>query len=395
MQLDFYYDVVCPYAYLASLQVEAVAERAGATLRWRPMLLGGVFRALGAPQVPAETWNPQKRALGELDQEREAARLGVRLRRPEAHPRRTVDAMRLAAVAPEALRPALSKALFHAYWGEGRDVSDPAVVASVARAHGLPDDAARSDAAREALFAATDAAVARGVFGAPSFGVGDRIWWGQDRLHLVEGALGGAMRSPGFAGPAVGGGLELFHDLSSPFSYLGSTQAPALAAALGVTLTWSPILLGALFRDIGTPNVPMLAMSGARQRYVAQDLQDWAAWWGVPFRFPDTFPLRTVTPLRVSALEPGAIAPMYRAAWADNQDIGQPEVLRGVLDAAGLDGAGLIEASASPAAKDALRASTERARALGVHGVPTFRLDDGRLFWGQDRLTRVAEALRG
>ncbi|MCA9710654.1 MAG: DsbA family protein, partial [Myxococcales bacterium] len=140
--IDFYYDVVCPYAYLASVQVEAVARRCGATVRWRPILLGGLLRAVGAPDDPNAALGPAKRALLRRDRARWAALLGVPLHEPAQHPRRTVDAMRLCLAAPEGpVRQAVSRELFEAYWVRGQDVADRAELAAVARRHGLAGDA--------------------------------------------------------------------------------------------------------------------------------------------------------------------------------------------------------------------------------------------------------------
>ena len=101
MTLDFLFDVVCPYAYLASTQVEALARRRGALLRWQPVLLGGLLRATGGPDDPNQTMNAAKRRIMAVDRARTAALLGVPLREPPQHPRRTVDAMRLVLAAPD------------------------------------------------------------------------------------------------------------------------------------------------------------------------------------------------------------------------------------------------------------------------------------------------------
>lgn len=390
MELEFYYDVVCPYAWLASRQVEAVAARRGATVRYRPVLLGGLMQALGVPERPAESWSAQRQVRIAEDLAREATRLGVSPAYPPDHPRRTVNALRLLLSAPEARWPALSQRLFEAYWVEGRDLSHRPTLDALAAELGLDPNAPDQPGLKEALRRRTDEALALGVFGVPSFRVGGRLWWGQDRLHLVEAALGGPARHPGWTPkPTTGQSLGFFHDFASPFSYLASTQIHGVARARGEALRWQPVLLGGLFRDIGTPDVPMAAMSAPRQRWVMQDLFDHAGWWGVPFAFPACFPVRTVLPLRVSLVEPRATAPLYRALWAEGRDIGQAEVVRTVLGEAGLHASAVLDAAEAPEVKAALRANTERAAALGVCGVPTLELPDGALFWGQDRLDRA------
>ena len=244
MTLDFYFDVVCPWAYLASGQVEAVARRCGVEVRWRPILLGGLLRMVGAPDDPNEAMGAAKRRLLARDLERSAARWDVPLRVPDGHPRRTVDAMRLVLAAPDGpVRAAVAKDLFAAYWARGDDVADARVLAEVGRRHGLAAEAFTASSVREGLRTATAEAAAAGAFGVPSFVVGSRLWWGQDRLPLVERALGGRPPRPWNprgerpTDPARRATrLSLFHDFASPFSYLAATQIERIASARGVTV---------------------------------------------------------------------------------------------------------------------------------------------------------------
>jgi 2-hydroxychromene-2-carboxylate isomerase len=380
--------------------VEAIAAEAGAELVWEPVLLGGLLKGLGAPTVPMDEMTPPKAALTRLDYRRQASLLGVELHPPAAHPRRTVDAMRLVADAPAALVPALAKVLFRAYWVEDRDVTDRAVLRSLVAPLGVDADAVWNDPVRkERLRARTDAALAEGVFGVPTFRIGDWLEWGVDRLPRVRAKLGLPRgQDGGFAPPTrrrPGGLVEWFHDFSSPFSYLSTRAVRDVAAEAGAELRDTPILLGALFKDIGGAMVPLFTMSQARQRWYLRDMERWAEERGMPFRFPTQFPLRTVTALRVAIVRPETTDAIYRAAWAEDRDIGQDDVLRGVLTDAGFDGAALLDATRDPAIKDRLRANTEHARESGVCGVPSFLVDRTELFWGQDRLPQVAHALAG
>jgi 2-hydroxychromene-2-carboxylate isomerase len=151
-------------------------------------------------------------------------------------------------------------------------------------------------------------------------------------------------------------------------------------------------LLGALFKAIDTPNVPLFEMSKAKQSYMLRDLNDWAEWWDVDFSFPNTFPIRTVLALRVAIIEPAVTHHLYRAVWVEGHNIGDPETLRTILNTAGFDGEALIERTQDPSVKTALRDNTGRAEEVGACGVPTAALGN-TLFWGQDRLHRMAEAL--
>jgi 2-hydroxychromene-2-carboxylate isomerase len=134
-----------------------------------------------------------KRRHNFLDMKRWAAHFEVPLIMPDAHPMQTVLAMRAILAAGEAGRVAASEALFHAYWVENDDVTDPAVVAETLTRAGLPGVAcverAQSHVMKKELRTRTDEALLRGVFGAPTFFVGEDMFWGQDRLDFVERAL--------------------------------------------------------------------------------------------------------------------------------------------------------------------------------------------------------------
>ena len=394
MHLTFYFDVVCPYAYLASTQVEALAARAGVSLEWKPVLLGGLFKLLDSPARPPDAWPVGKREHNLRDLARQAELLGVPLSPPPEHPRRTVAAMRLLVAADEESRPHLAHRLFEAYWQRGEDISDGDVLARYATEAGLDPACMQEPAVKDALRQRTQAAFDQGMFGVPTLAVGDEWWWGVDRLDQVAKALGLNPVRP--EPPAESGRrLRFFHDFSSPFAFLASQQVERIAATHRATLEYMPILLGALFQEIGTPMIPLFEMSASRRDWMSRDLHRWAQWWEVPFRFASVFPLRTVAPLRVSLQDPATVDCMYRSAWQDDIDIGEPGALAEVLNASGFDGEALLEGTQAPEIKARLRENTARAAGLGVCGVPTFQVDDGPLFWGQDRLSMVERALQG
>jgi len=204
-RVAFYYDFVCPYAYIASTQIEAMCARAGAELSFCPMLLGGLLQTIGAPTVPMTTMSAPKLRLNALDMHRWAEHFGVPLSMPPTHPNRTILALR-AALAAEGDLPRASKALFSAYWAEGLDLSRPEVVQGALDRAGLDGEAlirrAGEPAIKDALRARTSEAARHGVFGVPTFivtapGVEGDLFWGQDRMHFVEKALGGWSVSPG------------------------------------------------------------------------------------------------------------------------------------------------------------------------------------------------------
>ena len=190
--LEFFYDFVSPYSYLAFTRVEAEAARVGGTVRFRPFLLGGVFNATGN-KAPIEV--AAKGPYLAADCSRWARRLGVPLAWPAKFPVLTVLPLRAAFAAEKAgkLVP-FSAAVYRAYWAEGRDISDAAVVADAATRAGLDGAALVAEAPnfKDALKAQTQEAVDRGSFGAPTFFVGQEMFIGNDRLDFAIEALAAA-----------------------------------------------------------------------------------------------------------------------------------------------------------------------------------------------------------
>ena len=113
--------------------------------------------------------------------------------------------------------------------------------------------------------------------------------------------------------------VVFYYDFSSPYAYLGATQIERVAQEQGATVRWRPILVGALFNAIGTPNVPLDDFPAAKRSYMLRDLMHWAAHWRVQLRWPSRFPMRTVAPLRLAlAVEAagGDIAAVSHALFA-------------------------------------------------------------------------------
>ncbi|MDT0633924.1 2-hydroxychromene-2-carboxylate isomerase [Spectribacter hydrogenoxidans] len=189
--LEFFWDPASPYTYLAATRIEKLAEESGISLRWRPFLLGGVFKATGN-RAPAEV-AAKGRYLFE-DLQRWASLYSVPLRFPDSFPANSIQSLRAALVAEESDQgPAFARAIMAAHWGEGRDINDAAVLAETAESVGLEADTVaqrmQAQEIKDQLRANTDEAVARGAFGAPTFFVGDAMFWGNDRLPLLKAYL--------------------------------------------------------------------------------------------------------------------------------------------------------------------------------------------------------------
>ncbi len=190
-QAEFYFDFGSPNAYLAHTQMSGIAERTGAEIHYRPMLLGGVFKAT---DNVSPAFHPLKGAYLLIDLPRCAKRWGVPFAMNPHFPINTLHLMRGAvALLDDDIFSSYVDTVYRAIWAERKNMGDPPVVAAVLDGIGIAADdfMARisADGIKQGLIAATEAAVARGIFGAPTMFVGDEIFFGQDRLDFVEAAL--------------------------------------------------------------------------------------------------------------------------------------------------------------------------------------------------------------
>jgi len=192
--MRFLFDYLSPYAYVAWHRVQPIAARHRREVEPVPVLLAGLLGAHGT-RGPAEV--PARRAYLVKDTVRAARAAGVPFAPPPSHPFPPLLALRVTgAVEDLAARRRLVDALFAAVWGGGPGVETPALVASIADAAGLDGAAlvaaASSDPAKARLRAATDAAIAAGVFGVPTILVDGELFWGNDSLDHLDRFLAGA-----------------------------------------------------------------------------------------------------------------------------------------------------------------------------------------------------------
>ncbi|MGU7781095.1 DsbA family protein [Burkholderia sp. PU8-34] len=194
--IEFYFDFVSPYAYLASNAIEALADRHGKTLRWLPFRLGvAVVKVMGLKPL-LDT--PLKGPYARHDASRMAKVLGMPLT-DDFSMFDPVPAQQLMYTQPLEKRPVLAKALLRARWAEGRNLGDMDVLFDVARkAVGIDEQGFRetieSTESRRAVNEATHAAVSRGVFGSPTFAAGNELFWGGDRIWLLDQFLAAGER---------------------------------------------------------------------------------------------------------------------------------------------------------------------------------------------------------
>jgi 2-hydroxychromene-2-carboxylate isomerase len=158
-----------------------------------------------------------------------------------------------------------------------------------------------------------------------------------------------------------------------------------------------PMVLGGLFQaqEITPPHGNPL-----RRRYLFQDLQDLAAFYGLPYTERKTFLFKPILALRATLAVPQgeergrAVHALFRGAFAEDRNLEDPAVVAGLLSEAGLDGPALVARTGEQAIKDALRQHTDEAIARNIFGAPTILVDDAKMFWGQDRLPLLEHYLK-
>ena len=188
--LDFYFEFASPYGYLASLRIDAIAAAYEREVDWRPVMLGAAFKLTGtAPNLVL----PLKGDYLRRDVPRCARLLDAPLKMPEVAPMNSLAASRafwwLEGIDAD-LAKGFAQAVFHAHWGEGRDLSTAEQVAEIGATLGIePAElvaATQDPAIKQRLKDETERSVARGVFGSPFVFVDDEPFWGADRLDHVE-----------------------------------------------------------------------------------------------------------------------------------------------------------------------------------------------------------------
>ena len=189
--VDFYYDYGSPTAYLAWTQLPGICAKHGATLNYKPILLGGLFKATGN-QSPVTVEAKGKWLFDDIT--RYAKHYGVPFALNPHFIVNTMPAMRGAMWADaNGVLEQYNTAMYTAMWVEAKNIAEPDVITEVLTSAGL-DAAAMGEAIqqqeiKQALISATEAAAERGLFGAPSMVVGDQVHFGQDRLEWIERAL--------------------------------------------------------------------------------------------------------------------------------------------------------------------------------------------------------------
>jgi 2-hydroxychromene-2-carboxylate isomerase len=195
--------------------------------------------------------------------------------------------------------------------------------------------------------------------------------------------------------------IEFFFDCSSPWTYLAFHNIQPMAAELGVAIAWRPILVGGVFNAVN-PSVYAARDNPVpvKAAYMRKDLADWARLAGLKIVFPPrVFPVNSVKAMRGCMLleAEGKLVAFARAAfeayWGEDEDISQDAVLARVCARAGVNPAYLFAGLGEQSIKDKLRANTEELIRRGGFGSPTIFVDGTDMYFGNDRLVLVRDAV--
>ncbi len=195
--------------------------------------------------------------------------------------------------------------------------------------------------------------------------------------------------------------LEFFFDCSSPWTYLAFHRIEDLAAETGADLVWRPILVGGVFNAVNPSVYEQRAEPvPPKARYHVKDLADWARYCGLRIGMPPVFPVTSVKAMRGAFVAeerqrlPAYARAVFESYWEDLEDISRDEVLGEIVERVGLDRGEFFAKIADPAYKAKLRANTDEFIARGGFGSPTIFVNGDDMYFGNDRLVLVREALR-
>lgn len=196
--------------------------------------------------------------------------------------------------------------------------------------------------------------------------------------------------------------LTFFYDLSSPWTYLAFNNVQKVIWEAKADISWRPFLVGGVFNAVNQS--VYAARSNPSDPKVIHNftwLHEWARLAGLPLDFPTAHhPVKSVLPMRACCALEEDQSLLFRftkaafdAYFADGRNIDDPEVVADIATSVGIDGDALIQKTSTQEVKDRLRANTEEAIAKGAYGSPTMIVNEGQLYFGNDQLPLVRQAL--
>ena len=188
--------------------------------------------------------------------------------------------------------------------------------------------------------------------------------------------------------------MQFWFDFASTYSYVAALRIEEACASARIPLEFKPFLLGPIFeQQLGFKDSPF-NVHPERGRYMWRDIERLCEKYGLPWRKPSVFPRNSVLAARVACCAGDAVGPLvqaiYKANFAEDQDISDAAVIAALVDSIGGDGKQAVELASTPDVRAQLRANTNQAMRLGFFGAPNFVIG-GELFFGQDRLEDALE----
>ena len=184
-KIDFYFDVVSPYSYFASKLIGEVVKKHNAILNWKPVLLGGIFKAIGSPIAPGLA--PEKKPYLIKDLERISNYYKIPFKMPSEFPISSLLAMRVLSSLKVNNIHFYAQKIFEAYWKDNKNIADKEELTALIHSNSV--EKANMQEIKDKLFNNTEAAVKRGIFGAPTFFIGNEMFFGHDRIYLLDDYL--------------------------------------------------------------------------------------------------------------------------------------------------------------------------------------------------------------
>jgi 2-hydroxychromene-2-carboxylate isomerase len=185
--IEFWYEFASPYSYMAAERIGRMAAQAGVKVVWQPFIIGPILKQRPGQPSPTQDAPPAQKVYRRRDVERCCAQYGIALNWPGTYPRNGLLAARVALAAEPSWRERFSRAVYRANFVQDRDIADETVIRQVLAEIGQDPDMAMAAALARAnkvrLIERVEHAIARGIFGAPSFMVGEELFWGNDRLE--------------------------------------------------------------------------------------------------------------------------------------------------------------------------------------------------------------------
>tara|TARA_Y100001970_G_scaffold283412_1_gene398528 strand:+ start:909 stop:1484 length:576 start_codon:yes stop_codon:yes gene_type:complete len=184
-KIEFYFDVVSPYSYFASKLICEVVKKNNAILNWKPILLGGIFKAIGSPIAPGLA--PEKKPYLIKDLERISNYYKIPFKMPSEFPISSLLAMRVLSSLKVNNIHFYAQKIFEAYWKDNKNIADKEELTALIHSNSV--EKANMQEIKDKLFNNTEAAVKRGIFGAPTFFIGNEMFFGHDRIYLLDDYL--------------------------------------------------------------------------------------------------------------------------------------------------------------------------------------------------------------